>query len=74
MSNFKKDLRDFSEDELYKNINNQDFRFVHLYSDELTRRSNERWSQRLTAVTILLFFIGIIQIFITIEGLLLFFL
>lgn len=39
MSNFSKDLREYTDDELYKDINNLDPNYVSLLSDELTRRT-----------------------------------
>lgn len=62
MSNFEKDLREYSDEELYKRINTDSYELVHLYSDELTRRSNNRWSQKLTEVTILLFVVALMQL------------
>jgi len=63
--NFGKDLREFSDDELYKKINNDDCQLVHLYSQELTRRSNDRWSQKIAALTVVLIFIGLTQLLIS---------
>lgn len=66
--NFEKDLRELTDDELYKGINNLDPRYMSLFSDELTRRSTKKWSQRTFDLTILLFFVGSMQLFISLKG------
>jgi len=68
MINFSKDLREYSDDELYRDINRLDPRYVTLLSDELTRRSTDRWSQKLVDLTLLLFFIGFFQLFISLKS------
>ncbi len=68
MNNFEKDLREYSDDELYKKINTVNHQLIHLCSDELTRRSTDRWSQKLVDLTILLFFIGFLQLFISLKS------
>lgn len=66
--NFEKDIREFTDDELYNKINSLDPRYVQLCSDELTRRSADRWSQKIVDLTILLFFIGFLQLFISLKS------
>lgn len=68
MSNFGKDLREFTDNELYQGINNLSPNFMSLFSDELTRRSTDRWSQKLVDLTLLLFFIGFFQLFISLKS------
>jgi uncharacterized membrane protein YqhA len=68
MSNFAKDLREYTDDELYKDINRLDPKYMTLLSDELTRRSTDRWSQKLVDLTILLFFLGFLQLFISLKS------
>ncbi len=65
---FEKDLRELTDDELYKGINNLDPRYISLFSDELTRRSTDRWSRRMIELTILLFAIGFLQLIISIKS------
>ncbi len=66
--NFEKDLRQFKDDELYEGINRHDPKYMSLLSDELTRRSTDRWSQKIVELTILLFFIGLIQLIILLKS------
>ncbi len=68
MPNFEKDLREYSDEELYKKINTEAIEYVYLYSDELTRRSNDRSSQRLVELTLLLSVLAIMQFFISLRS------
>lgn len=68
MNNFEKDLREYSDDELYKKINTVSHQLVHLCSDELTRRSTDRWSKKIVGLTFLLFFIGFLQLFVSLKS------
>ena len=69
MSNFAKDLREYTDNELYEAINELEPMRMSLLSDELTRRSADRWSQKIVDLTILLFFIGFLQLFISLRSL-----
>lgn len=66
--NFEKDLRKYTDDELYMRMNQHDPQFGSLYSDELMRCSTDRWSQKLVDLTILLFFIGFLQLFVSLKS------
>lgn len=68
MANFEKDLREFTDDELYAGINRHSPNYMALFSDELSRRSTDRWSQKLVDLTILLFFIGFFQLFVSLKS------
>ncbi len=66
--NFEKDLRKYTDDKLYARVDQHDPRSGALYSDELTRRSTDRWSQKMLDLTILLFFIGFLQLFVSLKS------
>jgi hypothetical protein len=68
MSNFEKDLRDLTDDELYSGINNLNPNYMSLYSDELTRRSTDKWSQKIVDLTILIFFVGLFQLLVALGA------
>ncbi len=68
MSNFAKDLREYTDDELYRDINELDVRYMSVLSDELTRRSADKWSQKTVYLTLLLLFIGLLQVFISLRS------
>jgi hypothetical protein len=65
MSNFEKDLRKYTKEELYERIKNSNPQSAYIFSDELTRRSNDKWSQKLTYLTMLLFLLGMMQLFVS---------
>lgn len=48
MRNFEKNLEYATEVELYKWVNESDFRVVHLASDELTRRTLKQMRETMT--------------------------
>ncbi len=80
MSNFSTKLEDASEGELKHWVNEGDFHIVPVASEELTRRSLERlqktiessdkntlrYSRRLIDLTVLLFFVMLVQVFISV--------
>ena len=66
--NFPKDLRKLTDYELYSGINNLNPDYMSLYSDELTRRSTDRWSQKIVDLTILIFFVGLFQLLVSVGA------
>lgn len=82
MSNFSPKLEDATDDQLKYWINETDARLASLASDELTRRrlkelqetiqdlnrNTMRYSRRLIDLTLLLFFVALIQVLISVVG------